>query len=571
MRLVIREYLTMLKESGELDALLPDLLLAMQIVPHSKPQKGTRQYGVDIAAVGKDPDDGNTLKLFLFTVKRGDIGRGDWDGHPQAVRPSLDEIIDVYLPQCVAARYARLPKKVVLCCGGELKQGVVQNWKGYTDRVSKSAGVEFDFWGADKLADLLDRHLLNEFLFPDNVRKRMRKTLALVGDVDYDLSDYYGLVQDLLFGAQGDRAGHGQSRGRRLQQLRLLHLCLRIVLHWAKDNGNIKAAYLAGERTVLRVWDWVRHQELYADRRVARQLLKIHLEFAAIGTAYLVKLQPYCYVRDGLSGYSDGYDEIEYPLRTFELIGILGVLGMDKLLLHELAGDNMTLQGAEVMADMLEQLIRLNPPALSPRYDGHAIDICLGLLLLYHTGRQLTAGWWVQNLLSRIAFAWRLGRYFPVASDSYDDLVALQVGQGQPKELMGASTLLPMLARWAAILGRADIYSEARQHVKTVFTETDLQLWYPDETTDEWLYRGYAARESGGTEHSIDLPETIEAARDRLRSIEAQVAPPDTISCIAHGLPVIALIASRHFRTPVMPFFWQRLVGSVNAAAETGS
>ena len=54
MRLVLLEHLRMLRESGEFDALFPDLLLAMKIVPISKPQIGVRQAGVDIAAVGKD-------------------------------------------------------------------------------------------------------------------------------------------------------------------------------------------------------------------------------------------------------------------------------------------------------------------------------------------------------------------------------------------------------------------------------------------------------------------------------------------------------------------------------------
>ncbi len=173
------------------------------------------------------------------------------------------------------------------------------------------------------------------------------------------------------------------------------------------------------------------------------------------------------------------------------------------------------------------------------------------------------------NLLSRIALAYRLGRCFPVASDSYDDLVALQTGQGEPKEkLMELSTLLPMLAQWSVVLGRADIYAEVRKQVATVFTETNLQLWHPDEATDEWLYKGYAASNSGGTESSISLPEDIETARRRLRSIQEHVAGPNTISSIAHGLYVIPLIASRHFRTPVMPFFWQRLVDQGNAPSE---
>ena len=112
MKLVIREYLSMLKESGELDALLPDLLLAMGIEPLSKAQVGVRQNGVDIAARGLDPDD-DIDKLFLLTVKQGDLSRKNWDGGTaQALRPSLNEILDVYLNKYIDEEHQNLPKKI---------------------------------------------------------------------------------------------------------------------------------------------------------------------------------------------------------------------------------------------------------------------------------------------------------------------------------------------------------------------------------------------------------------------------------------------------------------------------
>ena len=74
MKILLREYLAKMRELGELDVLVADLLLNMQIEPLSKPQPGVRQYGVDIPAIGKDPHDG-IQKLFLITTKPGDITR----------------------------------------------------------------------------------------------------------------------------------------------------------------------------------------------------------------------------------------------------------------------------------------------------------------------------------------------------------------------------------------------------------------------------------------------------------------------------------------------------------------
>ena len=72
MKLVIKEYLSQLKESGELDKLLPELLLFMGIEPISHPQIGVRQFGVDVAAV-----DNKSKVLYLFTIKQGNMSRSD--------------------------------------------------------------------------------------------------------------------------------------------------------------------------------------------------------------------------------------------------------------------------------------------------------------------------------------------------------------------------------------------------------------------------------------------------------------------------------------------------------------
>ncbi len=65
MRLLIREYLASLRERNEFDAILPDLLSEPGYIVYSRPSRGTRQHGVDVAAVGPDN------RLYLFSIKRG--------------------------------------------------------------------------------------------------------------------------------------------------------------------------------------------------------------------------------------------------------------------------------------------------------------------------------------------------------------------------------------------------------------------------------------------------------------------------------------------------------------------
>jgi len=116
MKLIIKEYISLLKESKELDSLIPELLLAMGHEILSKPKIGHRQFGVDVASKGIDEN--GKEKIFLFTIKQGDIIRKDWNSNEQSVRPSLDEILDVYISNKLLNIYSNLPKKIILATGG---------------------------------------------------------------------------------------------------------------------------------------------------------------------------------------------------------------------------------------------------------------------------------------------------------------------------------------------------------------------------------------------------------------------------------------------------------------------
>lgn len=126
MKLILKQYLSQMKERGELDAFLPELLSDMGFNVISKPQIGTRQYGVDISAIGKN--DAGEEAVYLFSIKAGDLSRTDWDGDTnQALRPSLNEIIDVYIHSNIPNEHKDKPIIICLCFGGEIKEQIRQN------------------------------------------------------------------------------------------------------------------------------------------------------------------------------------------------------------------------------------------------------------------------------------------------------------------------------------------------------------------------------------------------------------------------------------------------------------
>lgn len=563
MRLVIREYLSMIKESEELDVLLPDLLLAMGINPISRPGKGSRQKGVDILAVGVDKD--NLQKLFLLTVKRGDITRSMWDKTGDGVHASLNELRVGYLRTRVRPEHEGLPKKIILATGGELKSNVQENW---TDYVHEYAGVhqrygniEFDFWGGDQLAPLIEQYLLDEYLFPESAQKHLRKTIALADQNEDEPRYFYALIEETLFERELPKEKDRKAERKRQKALCLLNLSLNIVFHWCQEADNLRPALLCAERTVLRTWDWMRQNELFDCKITYKNFTQLFFTYLKVTHAYAAKLQSRCFVRDGLFVYGVD-DELEYPLRTFEVIGILGLLGV---VLAELAVVTQDKEISEsyhkqmqVVAQMLAALIENNPPASTPRYDSHAIDIALGLLTLTVAGYTDQAAQWLEVLSMCIVRAYQIGKYFPISSDSYDDLVEMVVDQAFPKEkLMQISTLLPMLAHWYAVLDLGDPYRLFQEAVTKTFTKTNLQLWFPDEDTDTYFYSTNAGFASGVTLPSIRLPETLDDLKVHILRLREKDQAFNNLSCIIHGWSVLGLIASRHFRTPVTSAYWR--------------
>lgn len=248
MKLIIKEYLSLLKESKELDSLIPELLLAMGHEVISRPKIGVRQYGVDVASIAIDED--GVKKVFLFTIKEGHLGRSDWNGgSSQAVKPSLDEIVDDYIPTHLEETCKNLVKKIVVATSGDLQQNVQFNWSNYTKKYSKKNEVEFDFWGGDKLAIEIEHHIFNEYIIPQNLRSKFRKTLALIGDTDYDLRDYYEFLDEVLFKNELQK----KSEKKILKALRLIYLSLNIVVYWSQSEENLKHGLLATERTMLQI------------------------------------------------------------------------------------------------------------------------------------------------------------------------------------------------------------------------------------------------------------------------------------------------------------------------------
>lgn len=560
MRILLREYLAMLKESGEFDALVPDLLRQMGIVPLSTPQIGIRQAGVDIAAVGKG---GAGIKtLWLFVLKHGDIGRRQWDSDSRSVLQSLDEIKYVYLRNNVSPEHTELPVRIVVATTGDFKPEIDQNWSGYADR-NTLPGRTYEFWNGDEVAALMDQHLLDEYALPEAARSQLRRALALIGEPDYDLQHYYAILKDLLAWDAQKVEKPAKRMRLRVRSLATASLALGILWHWAQQENNLRSAVNAAERTLLWAWDAIRKHGLTKQKKLMRVYYRLVETYLNVSTVYYNKVQSHLFEKNALARY---YGESSLlNERVFEELGRIATIGLTHLFFGYATGNGERgEQGANVIGQALEAFIESHPMTGSPCYDAHCIDISLAVVLFCFTNRVEAAKNWLGELIGRLTYAYRVGKWFPISTDNFDDLVALEIDRENVdlEKLKSMSWMIPTVAQWAAALGADEAYAHLVGLREDALRQTCFQLWYPDETTDALRYGGPAHLEGGITEAPIALPATAEEMREDMKRLRTESPIKDQVmtSAVEARLPFLDFIGCRHFRTPVDPAFWQKLI-----------
>lgn len=571
MRLIISQFLRTLRERDEFDRLLPDLLLAMGYVPLAKPQTGVRQFGVDQAVVGKSVTDGEN-ELLLFVIKQGDLGRRDWDNpEPTAIRSSLNEVLDVYLTKMVPPEYSAYRKVVILATTGDLKQEIEFNWTSYKEQNSQKAN--FDFWGADKVSDLIEHHMLDENLFAAADWSDLRKALALAADAEYDFQDFNRLLLRQLGMTANGSLTESDVNSKQLQKaFRRVHLAALICAHWANVDGDSRKALWIMERTLL--WSW--HRVLLLKQQEQKQFFPIVslmlVSHAEAGVKYFQVINAHLGVKDGMAGY--GSEGAAFSVILFEHIGHISTLGLACVFEQGETDEDKQrcVSNVKVLADGLCSLLENHGASASPRLDSHIIDITLGLMFLILARRVEAAQSWLAQIATRLDFCFSSRSGFPVGTDSLEDLVDLQARPSEQliANLMQTSWCLATVSAWCAILGMDEHYALLAKGASGAYKDVCAQLWHPTADWPDRWYFGNVLNTGLSEAPYVLLPEASEL-KQHMQSFLAldEYDWPEASPARIAGLFVLDYIACRHFRIPVPASMWYRFL-EMNAQFSSG-
>lgn len=558
MRLIFTDYIASLKEEKELDSLIEDILREYDFEIVFSPKKGERQYGVDIYAVGTDWEDG-IKKLFLITVKQGNLDRKNWEGGPQALCPSLQNIATVFIRNNVMPEHSDLPVKIVVAHNGSNDAAIQQNWKGFAEQYPR---CEFVIWQLETLVSFVQDKLINENVFSDKARRALRKIIISLADPDYEFGDYVFLLNEII--CEVDL--NAKSKRHNLKQLKKINLILVIILSYCELENDLRLALKASEITCLLLWKVVTENEKKIDNDYFGEFFKTLITRKDLHFKYLEKILPVCVVKDGLSKGSR--DSVTYCLSVYEHLGFIAIAGLEFLMMSSFieAEDSAgAIQFRGFATECVNGIINLfnnNMIVLNPRLDDQIIEISLCFLLLANLDRKDDIRRLLINFYKGLGTAKSLSNIVPHFDNNLDRVFELDADQVKRQQHhYDSSSLLAILTEWTLIFEESDLYKGYYDLKETLFTDIDLILWFPDKETEKLLYtNGVAHRTSGYSLSNIRLSESFEEYKELTLTEHVNNCQESDFLYIHQGLWIMGLIASRHYRTYIFPFYWRHLI-----------
>lgn len=555
MKLVVTHYLRSLRERDELDAILPDLLAESGFEVLTRPRRGTRQAGVDVAAVGPNPDRDGARSLFLFTIKSGDLTREQWDTGQQAVRPSLNEVLDEYIPNRIPTQLTGLPIVICVCMGGEMREDVRAQWSGFC-RTNERANVHFAEWNGDRLADLILSGVLRAELIESENRGVFQKALAMLDQPDVAYRHFRRLLNAIFT--------QPKNQTERTRQLRKAYLCLWILFVWARDVDNLEAAYRASELVLLRSWPHcdstrLRKGPTQQERLVHfNQVIKLHIIIAHL--LLVEKIGPFADKRYALSMAVNSRNAVDINIALFETLGRLSLHGLwldvistrqDEALAQAMS------EGADKLLNIAIEMLNANPALSVPVRDDFTIELALFMRFADGRGRLSNVANYIRGMSDHLCNGLRNRQHYPTPTTDYRDVLAHPKDRSDTyfEEHTRAGILYTFVLAWLAMMGD----QERAEHLRSTLLEhaphMTHQIWLPDGRTDEVFWDG--DRDHGLAVLGLPLNESLDAFFDHLNRAMNEHPLDERVSAIRIRLAPILLTACRHYRMPVPPHLWQ--------------
>ena len=497
MKLIIADYLAHVSERNSLDRIVPELLSMMGLNVMTSPSIGTRQFGVDVSAVGMLPGDKKEY-VYLFTIKSGDVDRKTWDVGEQSLRTSINEITSEYVNTKIPAEHKGKPIKICICFGGKIKENiapVVRNYLMGEQKRLRLQKIKFEEWNGDKVAGYILKYFMSERLLPVKGQNLLRKSLAMCAFPEISISCFNQFSSEVL----GDSP---KTQMVRLKRARLVLLGACVLATHAIECGNLESSLSAIEVNTLRLWEYLHIGKYVRNGRsipsaaysIITSLYQLYLD---IGTMYADKILPYCAERFSFAIACNVNNEVDVNLATFKALGRLSSLGLCAIGLSDVLKVVAPQYSASMrslatrVSNVVIGLIVNNPTSFLPIQDSFSVDISLAMYFMARMGNFKGIEWWLQGMCEQMSVAFWEGRAVPALHLEYGELLD-HVGQMHDSdyinEILPSSELFPYCMYVSVAIKADKAWKVLESFVEKYLKGCDFQMWFPNENTEASFY-----------------------------------------------------------------------------------
>jgi hypothetical protein len=562
--MIVREYLSSLKEDSELDYLFPIVLSLMgfRIIQTAKESKGQSQYGKDIIAIGKDENGTNHKWYFeLKGYSDKDITQANYSKQ-DGIRESIIEAKDTIFKDSSISGFDSLPVKIVVVHNGVLKTNIRDTFDGFIKREFKNG--EFERWDIYYLTDIFSQYLFNEYILSDETSNRLlKKTLAFLDSPDNNYIDFKELVK-LQFNKVND------IKSRAFKKLfATLNILNSLIYHYSKENNYLVPAKECSKFLVLKTWHWILENNLENKKPVVvefRKLLKGQFE---IFDKYFLKTFSIAKIENGLfSENGHFFEKIGYPLRCFEYLDDLIYYCRLRHCVFETKDKEKLITKQK---DLLIEVIENNSGFSRPLFDNHSIPI-IQLFLFFSDKdylRQKDVNFlfnYFHKIITNLKIEKIRHNWQPELHNRINPLIEFIATGIRPKEFCDSSSiLLAILLEISTIFDSEFLFSEILS-----FIDKDLSLQIVSIDFNTYNVENLIFEKNLHNEYYVDCIERVQDGLKLLqkeadfsefkKSILDKKEPINLYKTDKLGLSCIRYLAHSYFKNEILPEEWRELI-----------
>lgn len=471
MRLIVKEYISQLKEKDELDVLISQIFVQKGYIADNLPKTGNRQYGVDIQLHNED-------ELLMFVVKQGNINREIWDGSINAVRQSLDEIKDVVM-NFLTLEERKKSIKIIVATNGQREEPIKLNWNSYVNnnRLWNGLPITIEFMGIDDIVkEILDNYF-NEYLFNDSLHSAMRKALYFIDEGDYKREYYEKIVDSLIASLKN------ANRKKFDKTCAALYLASQMICQYAFDNGNNKISIMVSEYVVIKYWKYLIEGDFFEKTIYIEWLLKFCKCYEKWNDIYISKIEKVVDKKVILPNYN----VVENRVLLYEILGYIASYGNYLLDVYP--------KKAMHILDLIIGLINEYPYFNYTPFDSNIGEVIMIYNILYYYNRIADINTLISNQVYTIIDYYKSQNKFPAQSDSYEEAVKIEESDETVDYEVSAFWGYYLLL--IEELNLRDLYEIIKEFLKVDLKNVSKCIWFLKKDEELLFYEPYAMWRAG--------------------------------------------------------------------------